>query len=391
MKKRRHPLRRRILAIVLFSVALSAFGAMLVVTSTLDQSVVAFDLTHHFSMVQLVKLYVETSLPGPWSARDGALYRGGRAVLVGRALYDALGEYMSPGTRIELGTGAPPEAQAKFRRLAIESRPGRDPGGPADALVRLLDAPMATADGAYLVVRDDGGLPVGWIAISDEHSFNDRVGFRIRIFVLSAVAGFFVFIAGVLGVVVLRVTRPIDQIAAAHRAAAERNETLSLESRTDPLTGLLNRRGLFETLAEPRKEEPSHVAILDIDHFKAVNDKRGHEAGDIALTALASLLTSQVRAGDLCCRWGGEEFVIMLAGSKDADAAALAERVREAVAAMVISAGNDETAMTFGITVTIGVAAIEAGELREAIAAADRALYEGKRRGRNRVIGAFGT
>ncbi len=354
---------------------------MMVVTSTLNQSVEAFNATHHFSTVQLVKLYVETSLPGPWSARDGALYRGERAVLVGRALYDALREYMSPDTRIELGTGDPPDSPDRLRRLSIEGRPGRAPDAPADSPVRMLDMPMSTVNGAYIVVRDDGGLPVGWIAISDEHSFRDRVGFRIRLFVLLAVAGFFVFIAGLLGIVVLRVTRPIDQIAAAHRAAAARNETLSLESRTDPLTGLLNRRGLFETLAEPRKDEPTHVAMLDIDHFKAVNDKRGHEAGDLALTSIASLLTSQVRAGDLCCRWGGEEFIIVLAGAKDADAMALAERVREAVAATIIGAA-------FGVTVTIGVAAIEAGELREAVAAADRALYEGKRRGRNRVVGA---
>jgi len=374
---------------VLFSVALSAFGAMLVVTSTLNKSVEAFNLTHHFSTVQLVKLYVETSLPGPWAARDGALYRGGRAVLIGRALYDALREYMSPDTRIELGTGDPPDSPDRLRRLSIEGRPGRAPDSPSDPLVRMLDMPMATANGAYIVVRDDGGLPVGWIAISDEHSYKDRVGFRIRVFVLSAVAGFFVFIAGLLGIIVLRVTRPIDQIAAAHRAAAARNETLSLESRTDPLTGLLNRRGLFETLAEPRKDEPTHVAMLDIDHFKAVNDKRGHEAGDLALTSIASLLTSQVRAGDLCCRWGGEEFIIVLAGSKDADAMALAKRVREAVAAMIVGAGDYEGAAAFGVTVTIGVAAIEAGELREAVAAADRALYDGKRRGRNRVIGAF--
>jgi len=389
MKKRRHPLRRRILAIVLFAVALSAMGAMLVVTSTLNKSVEAFNLTHRFSTVQLVKLYVETSLPGPWSARDGVLYRGERAVLIGRALYDALREYMSPDTRIALGTGEPPKSSDRLRRLSIEGRPGLDLDSPVDPPVRMLDMPMVTADGAYIVVRDDGDRPVGWIAISDEHNYKDRVGFRIRLFVLLAVAGFFVFIAAVLGFAVLRVTRPIDQIAAAHEAAAVRNKALARESRTDPLTGLLNRRGLFETLAEPRKDEPTHVAILDIDHFKAVNDRRGHEAGDLALTSLASLLASQVRAGDLCCRWGGEEFVVVLAGAKDADAMALAERVREAVAAMRIAAAGREGAAPFGVTVTIGVAAIEAGELREAVAAADRALYKGKREGRDRVVAEF--
>jgi len=79
----------------------------------------------------------------------------------------------------------------------------------------------------------------------------------------------------------------------------------------------------------------------------------------------------------------------VLAGAKDADAMALAERVREAVAAMRIAAAGREGAAPFGVTVTIGVAAIEAGELREAVAAADRALYKGKREGRDRVVAEF--
>ncbi len=366
---------------MLFAVAVSALGAMMVVTGALTKSVEIFNRTYHFSTVQLVKLYMETSRPGPWAARGDVLYRGDRAAPVDAALYGALREYMSPDTRIRLGTGEPPASQYSSRGQPLGARPPKGPGDPDGSDASPFDPPRATVSGAYIVVRDDQGYPVGWIAIADERNHKDRVEFKIRLFVLQTVGGLFAIIAIILGAAVLRVTRPIDQIAAAHRAAAARNETLSLESRTDPLTGLLNRRGLFETLAEPRKDEPTHVAMLDIDHFKAVNDKRGHEAGDLALTSIASLLTSQVRAGDLCCRWGGEEFIIVLAGSKDADAMALAERVREAVAAMIVGAA-------FGVTVTIGVAAIEAGELREAVAAADRALYDGKRRGRNRVVGA---
>ncbi len=159
---------------------------------------------------------------------------------------------------------------------------------------------------------------------------------------------------------------------------------------TDPLTGLPNRRG-FEARAGAalgaarRAGRPCAVAVLDLDHFKAVNDAHGHAAGDAVLRGLAQALRAGIRAGDVPGRLGGEEFAILLPGVTADEATALAERLRLALpSAVPHPAGGDAR-----VTASIGIAAVPPGRparaLAVALARADRALYAAKRGGRDRV------
>ena len=128
---------------------------------------------------------------------------------------------------------------------------------------------------------------------------------------------------------------------------------------------------------------PAAVLLLDIDHFKRVNDRYGHLAGDELLAATASTLVSHVRAGDVLGRFGGEEFVALLPGAGQEQACWIAERLRERVRVIAIpSLGAAAT-----VTVSIGVAELgrDGNELFELLAAADAALYRAKQSGRDRV------
>jgi diguanylate cyclase (GGDEF)-like protein len=157
----------------------------------------------------------------------------------------------------------------------------------------------------------------------------------------------------------------------------------------DPLTRLLNRRGFVEATSrvierEARAGRPVAVLIFDIDHFKSINDRFGHPAGDEVLILFATVVVSTLRISDLSGRIGGEEFAALLPCSLE-EAVVVAERVRAAFAAsgIVIESGPVDT------TVSVGVAGGPAGtELEVLLASADTALYQAKRSGRNRVEAA---
>lgn len=165
---------------------------------------------------------------------------------------------------------------------------------------------------------------------------------------------------------------------------------LSDEGRTDALTGLRNRRELHDRLAAEiarckRTGGTLCVAMLDLDHFKRINDEYSHQAGDAVLRALADTLRREVRASDLVLRFGGEEFVVV---SPDTDAAAaevLLQRIRAAVAAMPVH--HNGTALP-AITISIGFVEVprQAADAESALAAADVAMYAAKRGGRDRVV-----
>ncbi|MDQ1516521.1 MAG: hypothetical protein QOE80_2351 [Actinomycetota bacterium] len=155
-----------------------------------------------------------------------------------------------------------------------------------------------------------------------------------------------------------------------------------LQAATDPLTGLLNRRS-FENQAHEllRRNVPFALAMGDLDHFKALNDTHGHEAGDRALRLFARTVRTVLRADDLVCRYGGEEFVIVFPESSAAVAAAALERVQEHL--LLTLAGGTVP----GFTASFGVAhSTEASSLEELCQVADSALFRAKRQGRNRVI-----
>jgi two-component system cell cycle response regulator len=173
---------------------------------------------------------------------------------------------------------------------------------------------------------------------------------------------------------------------------ALRVATLVEESRwmatTDALTGLLNRRAFLESTGREvararRYNDQLSVILLDVDHFKNINDRRGHAAGDVVLTALGRLLSAAVRTCDIVARWGGEEFVLVLPSTGLEGAEQVAERVREQLAASLML---DPRGDAVPVTASFGVAQLATGEsLEQLIDRADRAMYTAKSGGRNRV------
>ncbi len=167
-------------------------------------------------------------------------------------------------------------------------------------------------------------------------------------------------------------------------------EALREQAIRDPLTSLFNRRYLDETLPREldrarRLREPLAVAMLDLDHFKRFNDTFGHEAGDAVLRALGTLLGRTLRSSDLACRYGGEEFTLILPGSSLSDARARLDGLRESVTQLRVPYQGADLPP---ITVSIGVTAARAQETDAAavLARADAALYQAKDGGRNQVI-----
>jgi len=159
---------------------------------------------------------------------------------------------------------------------------------------------------------------------------------------------------------------------------------------TDPLTGLHNRRymnGQLEALVARanRGGDPVALLVLDIDHFKSVNDSFGHDAGDEVLREFSVRLATNVRAVDLPCRFGGEEFVVVMPGTTLEDAHRIAERIRRDVGASPFRILGGEP---LGITVSVGVAATMGGDDTPAslLKRADEGVYEAKNSGRNRVV-----
>ncbi len=165
-------------------------------------------------------------------------------------------------------------------------------------------------------------------------------------------------------------------------------EQLREQANRDPLTGLYNRRYLDDSLQREldrcaREGLPLSLLLIDLDHFKQINDSHGHAAGDAVLYRVSALLLQHMRSSDICCRWGGEEFLLVLPGVGLDAAAERAELCRRVVAEQ----GSTET-LPCAVTLSIGVAtcAAEAGTAPAAlIDAADRALYRAKAEGRDRV------
>jgi diguanylate cyclase len=171
------------------------------------------------------------------------------------------------------------------------------------------------------------------------------------------------------------------------------------DASTDALTGLSNRRAFDAALRHAAGDAMNSGAtlafvLLDIDHFKMVNDHWGHPAGDEVLRQVAATLTRTVRGGDLVARYGGEEFAVILPRTGRRGALAVAENVREAVAAQPFCVstahGSDADMDCFSVTVSAGISCYVPGEsLGHWLARADVALYCAKHAGRNRVV--FGT
>lgn len=178
-----------------------------------------------------------------------------------------------------------------------------------------------------------------------------------------------------------------DRILSLQEQLVSANRTLTFQATHDPLTGLFNRGAIVEKLRNElsrcrREKRPLGVVLADLDHFKNVNDTMGHAAGDAVLRGAAQKMQACVRIYDSVGRYGGEEFLILLPGCNPCMTRERAEQVR----LMVAEEAQNTPAGKVSITVSMGVASV-AGEstCEEVLRAADAALYEAKRKGRNRV------
>ena len=166
---------------------------------------------------------------------------------------------------------------------------------------------------------------------------------------------------------------------------------LEILANTDPLTGILNRRAFLSRAEEERARaqrygRPMSLAMIDIDHFKAVNDSYGHAAGDQALRHVAGIISSALRQSDLFGRLGGEEFALLLPETDEPATVVMAQRLRRGVARSEIEIGAPHS-KPVRVSVSIGVAGLHGQEetLDELLQKADQALYCAKRTGRNKV------
>ena len=221
------------------------------------------------------------------------------------------------------------------------------------------------------------------------HTFEGRGPFAsappsTSLLLLLAFMGTVVSTGLVLSAVVRERTRAIEALAQALK-------TLKEEAIRDPLTNLYNRRFLRDYLSRElmraaRENIRVAVIMIDLDHFKRVNDTAGHAAGDLVLTEIAALLKHHIRGTDIACRYGGEEFMLVLPNATLQSARSRGEAICSAI--------REKKGSLLGVTASLGVAVFpdHAAEPESLLRAADEALYEAKGRGRNQVrIFARGT
>ncbi|MBZ0091570.1 MAG: GGDEF domain-containing protein, partial [Sulfuricellaceae bacterium] len=238
------------------------------------------------------------------------------------------------------------------------------------AIYRAAFLPLVDANG-----RDVGRM-VALVDVSAPLASSRRMlylGDGIGALVSGLLLGFFYRLVG-------RVGRRIER---------DEEELQQLATR-DGLTGLYNHRAFYKLLEDElaraqRFKRPVSLLMLDIDHFKRVNDTHGHLVGDAVLKGLSERLGRQARVIDCVCRYGGEEITVILPETGLEAAANMAERMRAAVEAQMFDV---ETGAPVSITVSIGVASwpVQAASAQTLVVAADAAMYEAKQRGRNRVL-----
>lgn len=195
--------------------------------------------------------------------------------------------------------------------------------------------------------------------------------------------------ATVIGLGMLLLVIVAALLGSIHKMLGQR-ETLERLTVTDILTGLPNRRALLQSaqrmlVRQPPDEQPISLALLDVDHFKRVNDRAGHPQGDRVLKEIGRRLAAFVRSGDTVARLGGEEFGLLMPDTDAAGAQALAERIREDIEQHFsgLMADGDQLTISVGVATSHNSEAVQFDTL---YARADEALYEAKRAGRNRVV-----
>ena len=191
----------------------------------------------------------------------------------------------------------------------------------------------------------------------------------------------------------LRIKRLQDELRSARRELEEKQKQLEEQSITDALTGLRNRRFFDERLAEEfqraqRYADPVSLMMIDLDHFKDVNDRHGHPAGDHVLREAAGLIRGSIRDPDICARYGGEEFAVILPKTHMSGALTVAERVWRELGQKVYRPGSEGQHVDVKVTASIGIAFYPSKDITGPdllLKYADAALYNAKRSGRNTI------
>jgi diguanylate cyclase (GGDEF)-like protein len=251
---------------------------------------------------------------------------------------------------------------------------------------------LRSAEDHYLL-DDLGGKERMPVLVLDEGARRDESLLMLPLKAEKGALGALVLTAGrgVFNATTKRVLGILANQAAALLARIQLTERIREKAMTDPLTGLRNRRAFRDDLLQALAREARHdgrlaLVMLDLDHFKKLNDTHGHPAGDAALRATAQVLRQIVRGGDFAARYGGEEFVVVLPEATEEGARRFAERIRAALEAASI----EHAGVRLRVTASLGLAiwpddALDADGL---LTAADRALYAAKAGGRNRVVRA---
>lgn len=184
--------------------------------------------------------------------------------------------------------------------------------------------------------------------------------------------------------IALFVFRQNEKLNRAHAALLAANEALARKASRDQMTGLLNRESFLEQIDVLRlMPRGGALLIIDVDHFKNINDRFGHPVGDEALVSIASAIAGSIRGEDIVGRIGGEEFGVFLMGADLHEAMRVAQRIRGAVEAVRFVADGQKVALTVSVGGAIAKPRARLGEL---IRCADARLYEAKRNGRNRAV-----
>ena len=247
--------------------------------------------------------------------------------------------------------------------------------GIAGFVVILLTGPYTAIDARDLMRTNAAAL----VALGAVLLLVPLDGFEVvgtMVFVLLAVA-----VSSLLGRV----------LESSNRLAFGLERELHQDARTDSLTGLANRRaieevGPLELKRAMRAATPVSVILCDVDHFKNINDRHGHEAGDVVLRTTASVLRGALRDTDVLGRWGGEEFIAVLTDTDTRVAREVAERMRSAVGSATFPGLADRTTISLGVSTVHRVESTTAA-WNALIKEADSLLYQAKKEGRNRVIG----
>ena len=298
------------------------------------------------------------------------------------------------GAVIVAGTGA-------FQKL-----PGRARWLPALAKVRLVVAVLASAMAAATLDRGYGFGVAGLVVIiltGPYVAIDSRDLLRTNVLALAALVGLLFVVpldrfdrigTAVFALLAMAVSTLLGRVLeASNRRAFALDLELHRDARTDALTGLANRRGMqergrVELKRAKRSGAPVSVLLCDLDHFKNINDRFGHEAGDAALVQTAAVLRGALRESDALGRWGGEEFIAVLPATGAAGAAEVAERMRAGIANTIFKDIGEGTTISLGVA-TLSVVDDPTTAWDALLKEADGLLYQAKNKGRNQVVSSL--